>query len=418
MKNFAKTLAWLPQMYFIQGLPNAICTSVAIVFYTMLGVGVGKTAVITSVIYLPWVLKALWAPFVDSYSTKAKWVKSFAIVLSSLFLILALSPFFDSWVIISMACFWTLAFASATYDIAADGYYMLALDEESQAFFVGIRSSFYRLAVIFGQGGLLILCSFFIKKLHIADKIAWSLSFAICAALVLILSLLMFVFMPKTTADKNIKCESIKSVFKSFYKTYKSFFEKKHIVYILLFILFYRFAEAQLVKVAQPFLIAEKSVGGLALDIGQLGVAYGTCGAISLLFGGILGGIWIAKKGLKSQLWLMAMFMNVPNILYLLMSHFLPENFYMISFFVAFEQFGYGFGFASYMTFMIVVSAGENRTSQYAILTAFMALGFMLPGFFAGYTQEFLGYYGFFIWLMIATSVSFAATYCAHKALR
>ncbi len=587
--------AWIPTLYFAQGIPYVVAMTVAVIMYKRLGISNTEIALYTSWLYLPWVIKPFWSPFVDLLKTKRWWIVTMQLLIGAglagvAFLIPA--PFFFQ---ATLAVLWLIAFSSATHDIAADGFYMLALDNSQQSFFVGIRSTFYRLAMIAGQGALIMLAGGLevatgteplkinvnssntaqttisadsliktqpsastavftaypsdlvlnttniapeelnrlkdfakeenLKNGFIADEtpvatktdpdkdswwsrnvatplgnfihtnfgekkkdravvsgnvgnagliavklnqkpepgkemvlntrlssgdksislasgervvfneqnwdkpaylvvqldkkltdevsgtftaasgnlpLAWSITFYILAGFFLLIFIYHRFALPKPTSDAS-KNHPPSEIMKEFGRTFKSFFQKNGIGLAIAFMLLYRLAEAMLVKLASPFLIDAREVGGLGLTTGQVGLVYGTVGVISLTLGGIVGGIAASAKGLKYWLWPMALAITLPNLAYVYLSQAMPDNLFLINLAVAVEQFGYGFGFTAYMLYLIYFSDGEHKTAHYAICTGFMALGMMIPGMVAGWIQELIGYPNFFIFVMICT---------------
>ncbi len=592
MSKTKSAWAWVPTLYFAEGLPYIIVMTVSVIMYKRLGISNTDIALYTSWLYLPWVIKPFWSPVVDLLKTKRWWIIIMQLLigagLGGVALTISMPDFFRY----TLAFFWLLAFSSATHDIAADGFYMIGLSEHKQAYFVGIRSTFYRLAMITGQGLLIILAgniesnsglqpvhfsvstqekatecqaaenkpvaiteeesqhfiltatdvrlglnkltkqkSAEIKKwaheanlnndfIPVEEKIekspswwtkhvsqplkenlkaafgsdkkeaiigdnygnlavvgislssppeegenvvinldrkkgdenlslveghrltftnsnwnkqawvvieadaklnkvvtasfqglsgniplAWSVTFFILASLFLLFFIYHRFVLPKPAADKAVA--EGKNMLKEFINTFVSFFKKENIGMAILFLLFFRLGESQLVKLAAPFMLDMRELGGLGLTTGDIGLIYGTIGILFLVFGGILGG-WVAsRKGLKYWLWWMVIAINLPNLTYVYLSFFTPESLWLIASSVAVEQFGYGFGFTAYMLYMIYFSEGKNKTAHYAICTGFMALGMMLPGMLSGWLQEIIGYRSFFIWVMICTIPSF-----------
>ncbi len=589
--------AWIPTLYFGQGIPYVVVMTVAVIMYKRFGLSNTDIALYTSWLYLPWVIKPFWSPFVDILKTKRWWIVSMQLLIGAGLAGVAFTlptPFYFQ---ASLGFFWLLAFSSATHDIAADGFYMLALDDSEQSFFVGIRSTFYRLAMIVGQGLLIILAGTFeimsgsepvllnvnssptiqteisldklpgltsnsdestfvvypenlvintnkittdslsalkniaessnlsngfVKKSDAQKKIesgstkkswwsqnvaeplgvyikenfgekreiavaddnlvgnaalvairlskapkegdeivlnttlsdgdksislisgerlvfnsenwnkpayaliqldpnlnketsatfkgisgniplAWSITFFILAGLFVTLFVYHNFILPRPKTDHGQAANSPSDIAKEFGKTFASFFSKKGIILAIAFMLLYRLAEAMLVKMASPFLLDIREIGGMGLSTQEVGVVYGTVGVISLTLGGILGGVVASQKGLKYWLWPMALSITLPNAAYLLLSYFQPESFLWINAAVAIEQFGYGFGFTAYMLYMIYFSDGKHKTAHYSICTGFMALGMMIPGMVSGWLQELIGYNHFFIFIMIAT---------------
>lgn len=400
--NFRNPWAWVPTLYFAEGLPYVAVMTISVIMYKRLGLSNTEIALYTSWLYLPWVIKPLWSPFVDILKTKRWWIISMQLLIGAGLAGIAFTLPTPFWLQASLAFFWLMAFSSATHDIAADGFYMLALDDSQQSFFVGIRSTFYRFASITGQGLLIILAGYIEKKLG-EITYAWSLTFFIIAGLFLAFFIYHRFILPYPVDDLGKTAHTPKEVLREFGNTFKTFFTKKGIVLALTFILLYRLAEAMLVKLAYPFLLDSREVGGLGLSTQDAGIAYGTVGVIALTLGGIIGGIVASRQGLKHWLWPMALAITLPNIAFLFLAIYQPENFLWINLAVLIEQFGYGFGFTAYMLFMIYFSQGEHKTAHYSICTGFMALGMMLPGMAAGWIQEQLGYVSFFIFIMIAT---------------
>jgi len=592
---------WVPSLYFAEGIPYVVVMTVSVIMYKRMGISNTDIALYTSWLYLPWVIKPLWSPVVDLLKTKRFWIITMQLIvgagLGGVALTIPVPNFFQY----TLAFFWLLAFSSATHDIAADGFYMLGLSKHEQAFYVGIRSTFYRFAMITGQGLLIILAGFieshsglesvdlqvqtnpnmemvqfihpdslqlqtageeqriitYPETLEIAAKLrskaevdsivkiayewnvqhghskreektaqekkgeswwtknvttkiedflrknfgrsvvktsgdfrgnfgvvyfylnkkpeegeevvvnfgrsggdksinllsspafgdrmvfnqsnwnkpalavvqldpklrktseaefqaqagniplAWTLTFLSMAALFILFFIYHKFILPTPASDKPSLAGKSGDFIKEFFNTFILFFKKEKIAVILGFLLLYRMGEAQLVKMAAPFLLDAQEMGGLALTTGEVGFVYGTIGILFLTIGGLLGGYVASKQGLKFWLWYMIIAINLPDAVYIYLAYALPDNLLIINTCVAIEQFGYGFGFTAYMLYMIYVSEGDHKTAHFAITTAFMALGMMIPGMFSGWLQEILGYRHFFIWVMIATIPGF-----------
>lgn len=411
--------AWIPSLYVAEGLPYFAVNTLTVLMYTNMGVGLADMAFFTGWLYLPWVIKPFWSPFVDLFKTKRAWITAMqlliGITMAAVAFFLPTSMFFAT----TLAAFWLMAFFSATHDIAADGFYMLALTPHDQAAFVGVRSTFYRIASVIGQGGLVFLAGS-LEKSTGNVPLAWSIVFAILSAFFLCVAFYHIFILPKPANDKPVPGVTPKTILRDFAMTFVTFFRKPHILSAVLFMLFYRLPEAMCIKLTQPFLVAPYSEGGLALSTAQVGIVNGTVGVIALLAGGILGGIAIARNGLKYWLWPMALSLTIPCIFYCGLAMWQPHNFALICTAVGLEQFGYGFGFTAFMLYLIYFCQGESQTSHYAFCTAFMALGMMLPGMFAGKIHDLLaqfhifgatgpdGYVNFFWWVMICCLATFA----------
>ena len=391
--------------------------------FNNMGMSKGGMAMYTSLLYIPWVAKPLWSPFVDLIRTKRWWVVTMQILMSVAFALLAFTlPHPSAEVIASgstpvsiftltLVIFWITAFASATHDIAADGFYMLALSENDQSLFVGIRSTFYRLSSIFGQGVLVMIAGVLETRLGDIPK-AWSLTLLISACIFSLPTLWHIFRLPKPATDApRRRSGDAMYIIKEFGRTFVTFFQKKGVLVAMLFMLLYRLPEAFLIKLMNPFLLDGKAVGGLGLATETVGLVYGTVGVAALTVGGILGGIAASKWGLKNSLWPMALALTLPCLSFVFLAAFQPSNIWVISSCVALDQFGYGFGFTAYMLYLIYFSDGEFKTAHYSLCTAFMALSMMIPGMVAGYVQEMLGYTNFFIFVMVCCLVTVLVTF-------
>ena len=386
---------WIPTTYIAEGLPYFAVNTLAVLIYHKMGVSLTDMAFFTGWLYLPWVIKPFWSPFIDLFKTKRGWTIAMqilmAITLASVGFFLPTSFFFAA----TLVFFWLTAFFSATHDIAADGYYMIELSAHDQAAFVGVRSTFYRIASLMGQGGLVMLAGYLEETTGEIAR-AWSWIFILLGAFFLLVALYHTRFMPKSEADRPVPGVTVNTILRDFANTFVTFFRKPHIVSALLFMLLYRLPEALCLKLVQPFLISPRSEGGLALSTYHLGFINGTVGVIALLAGGIIGGIAISRGGLKKWLWPMALCLTLPCLFYCGLAMFQPQSFTLICSAIFIEQFGYGFGFTAFMLYLIYFSRGESKTSHYAFCTAFMALGMMIPGMFAGWLHEIFAQYNIF----------------------
>lgn len=403
--TFRNPWAWVPSLYFAEGIPYVMVMTVSVAMYKKLNISNTDIAFFTSLLYLPWTIKFIWGPFVDMFKTKRLWITFTQFLISIALFGIAAALVTSHFFLFTIFIFSLMAFASATHDIAADGFYMLALDESKQAEFVGIRSTFYRIATIAGQGLMVMLAGFL--EYRMSNQSAWSIVFIVMASIFFILFVYHKFILPYPVSDFPTLQDKSKTVMKEFADTFVLFFKRKEIATILAFLLLFRFAEAQLVKLVQPFLLDPIEKGGLGLSTEELGLVYGTFGVAALMLGGIIGGILISKKGLKFWLWPMVIIMHTPDLVFVYLSYFQPQNIFIIISSVALEQFGYGFGFTAYMMYMIMISQGKHKTAHYAICTGIMALGMMLPGMFSGWLQEHIGYNHFFIWVLISTIPGF-----------
>ena len=410
--------------------------------FAKMGVPNDQLAFFTTLLYFPWFLKGLWGPFVDIIRTKRWWIITMQALMTALCILLTITlPHPEAEMMATKATSvglfrWTLvffiiaAFASATHDIAADGFYMLAHDTKSQAAFIGIRSTFYRIASVFSQGVLVYIAGQ-IENRTGDIPLSWQVTLGVTSVLMLCITLYHCFALPRPAEDQprtSAEGEKAKGreVWRELADSFATFFTKPGVGLAIAFMLLYRLSEGFLVKLCQPFLVDSRATmlrdgqilgGGLELSTDTVGLLYGTIGVACLLLGGILGGIYISRHGLKKSLWLMASALTLPSFVYVYLSMAQPESLWIIGSAVSFENFGYGFGFTAYMMYMMHFSEGKYKTSHYAICTAFMALSMMIPGFIAGSLELSVGYSTFF-WIANACSVTtFLITYFVYKRL-
>ena len=422
---------WVPTLYFLQGIPYFLVNNISMVMFNQMGVPNGEMSFFTTLLYFPWALKFLWAPFVDLIRTKRWWFLTMQFLMLGLAVLTIFSiPQPDPATIAAMGtevklfmgvliAFIIMAFASATHDIAADGFYMLALTSGVQAEMIGWRSVFYRLSNVFCNSALIaipgIIYDWTIKQGEQNMPLAWKVTMVITAVIFALMAVWHMFFTPRPDADKPNAETSVRDIISGFGKAFATYFTKPGLWIAILFMLLYRLPEGFLMKMIYPFLLGARETGGLGLTMQELGVVYGAIGVIFLLLGGILGGFYISRVGLKKAFWWMALAMTLPCLSFVYLSMYLPENMVYIGIALAIEQFGYGFGFTAYMMYMMFFSEGEFKTSHYAICTSFMALSMILPGLVAGYIQEAIGYQNFF-WMVIACSVgTILATFLARR---
>ena len=429
---------WVPTLYFAEGVPYFVVNNISVMMFTKMGVPNGDMAFFTTLLYFPWFLKGVWSPLVDVVRTKRWWIVTMQVLLTALMVLLTLTlphPSVDviqsgqtpiSLFTLTLVLFIIAAFASATHDIAADGYYMLAHSPSSQAAFIGIRSTFYRIASVFGQGVLVYIAGH-IEKSTGDIPYSWRVTLGVSAVVFFLITIYHTFFLPHSDEDRprQSSAENVKSIedgvqkgngkdaksasnWSELAESFVTFIKKPNVLWAIAFMLLYRLPEGFLIKMCQPFLVHGTETGALGLSTELVGLIYGTFGVIALLAGGIVGGIVASKIGLKRSLWIMAASMTLHCLTFVYLAIYQPDNIVIISDALCVEQFGYGFGFTAYMLYMMYFSEGEFKTSHYAICTAFMALSMMLPGFVAGYIQEAIGYVNFF-WMVMACCVATVA---------
>lgn len=418
-------ISWVPSLYFAEALPYMAVMTLSTIMYTNLGLTNTELALYTSWLYLPWVIKPIWSPLVDSLKTKRWWILAMQILVGASLAGVALTLQTDWWLKMSLAFFWLMAFSSATHDIAADGFYILGLTEKEQAFYVGWRSTFYRIGTIFCQGGLVFLAGMLQKNYDI--PLAWSMTMGIASAIMIVMAAWHNIVLPKENYNTSgtpsspiigeegeglpgNRSVTPSDIFTSFKETLRVFISKKGLVPALLFMLLFRFPEAQLAKMAQPFMLRSTTEGGLALATETVGVIYGTLGVIGLLLGGIVGGWLVSRHGLKRWWWPMIMAISLPDAVYIYLATAQSTSLAVINSCVVIEQLGYGFGFTAYMLFLVYFSKGERSTSVFSICTGLQALGMMFPGMIAGYLADQWGFGMFFWWVMACCMVTVAVS--------
>jgi PAT family beta-lactamase induction signal transducer AmpG len=397
--------SWVPSLYFGQAIPYVVVMSLSVIMYKDMGISNSDIAFYTSLLYLPWVIKPLWSPLVDMFGTKRGWTVALQLVLAAALGAVGATLHLPAFFMASLGVMWVMAFSSATHDISADGFYMLGLRQQQQAAYVGVRSTFYRLATLAAQGPLVILAGWLTTRLNDANQ-AWAIVFFVLAGLFFALFAWHQAVLPRPDLDRKAAAGS--DPLREFLATFSSFFRKRDIWLILGFILTFRLGESQLLKLVAPFLKDPIAQGGLGLTTAQYGTAYGTIGIVALTIGGLFGGWLISRLGLKRCLWLMVLAVHLPDLVFVYLSATQPTHFATICGFLAIEQFGYGFGFTAMLMYMIMVSDGPYKTAHYSICTGLMALGMMVPGMWSGALQEMLGYKHFFIWTCLATIPAFA----------
>ena len=425
---------WVPTLYFAEGVPYFVVNNISVMMFTKMGVPNGDMSFFTTLLYFPWFLKGIWSPIVDVVKTKRWWIIAMQVIMTAMLILLTLTlPRPDAATIAggntSISIFWfTLvlfiiaAFASATHDIAADGFYMLAHNPSSQAAFIGIRSVFYRVASVFGQGVLVFIAGLFEKKTG-NIPLSWQITLGVSAVVFFLITLYHTFALPRSAEDRprnegaGTEGNPAKSNLVELGNSFKTFILKPGVLLAIAFMLLYRLPEGFLIKLCQPFLVHSIEQGGLGLSTEMVGTVYGVFGVIALLLGGILGGIYSSRVGLKKSLWVMAACMTLPCLTFVYLAIAQPSNVIIITIALCIEQFGYGFGFTAYMLYMMYFSEGEFKTSHYAICTAFMALSMMLPGFVAGYIQEAIGYVNFFWMVMACCFATLIVTYFVDRSI-
>lgn len=400
---------WVPTAFFAEGGPFAILSTVTVILFKTLGMNNEQMAFWTSLLMLPWAIKPLWAPVLDLFGSKRLWMIVCQLAMAALFLFAAGLMLKNSLSLFLVGVFLLLAILSATHDIAVDGFYLIALDEHAQAFFAGIRGTFYRIATVVMQGGLVILAGA-IEMRSGSIRAGWAGALAVAALALALIGFWHLAVVPRAAGDlpgvggRNGFCE--------FFNGFLSFFRKRGVIRLLLFLLFFRIAESQLGRIAAAFMKDPRSEGGLGLSLGEFGQLYGTWGVIALLTGGVVGGVIVSRRGFGSTVWPLVCALNLPDLVYVYLAHALPESRWIIGGCIVVEQFGYGLGYTAFMLITLAAAedSGRFKTSHYAIMTGLAILGLSLAGMISGRIQMFLGYVDFFWYVILCTIPSFLVT--------
>ena len=410
--RLASPWLWVPSLYFAESIPNAVVSDTATFMYNDFGLTTKELGVVTGSMYLAWVLKPFWSPLVDLVRTKRWWIVVTELMLAVSFLGLALAINSPDWLFWTKVCLWTMAFASATQDISADGFYMLGLNESQQAGFTGVRSTAYRLAMLCAKGFMVWAAGNLTHKLGVHH--GWSAVICIPGIAFVLIAIYHFVVLPRPASDRAVQVAR-KDFVSGYLSSFSTFFAKPRIGHAIAFMLLFRFAEVQVLAMVSPFLTGKRETGALGLTTEQVGIAYGTVGVIGIICGGIIGGALVARYGLRAWFWRLIVLMHVPNLVFLILAVTQIQNLAVVSGCLFLEQFGYGFGFTVYMLYLMYFAKGEQQTSHYAIATGFMALSLMLPKMISGYVQTALGFQGFFAYVAVCTLPSFYVAWLVWK---
>jgi PAT family beta-lactamase induction signal transducer AmpG len=408
---------WVPSLYFVVSLPNSIVEKVGTVMFQDLHVASEQNPLLVSLAALPWALKPLWSPFVDLFGTKRRWVWAFQFLLAGALGLLSVLVLQDITCTVLALALGVLAFASATHDIAAEGFYLHALGRTQQSYFLGIRNTAYRLGMLLLPGVLIGVAGALARRAAWGTGAAWALPFAGVAVLLLVFAAWHRRVLPKPVSD--VPAESRPGfLWHDFVATWAGFFCRPNILSLMAFFLFFRLSEAQLLRVVTIFLKDKRELGGLGMENEVLAAAYTTPGTVALIIGGILGGFLVAKHGLRRLIWPLVFIMHSPNIAFIALAHWQPEGSLWPAIASVVEQFGYGLGYTAFSIVMLRMVSGPRRAAHFAFATGFAYLGMLLPGLGAGYLLAALGYEKFFCWVMLCTLPGFWVTAQIMKTYR
>lgn len=405
---------WVPSLYLGESLPFSAVTLISVIMFKELGLSDGQITFYTGWLGLPWVIKPLWSPIVDNFRTKRAWIVSMQFLIGVALALVAFAIPTSFWLQGTLAIFMIVAFASATHDISADGFYILGLKDSDQDLYVGVRNTFYRIGMVLGQGGLVLMAGYMQKgafgETFRSVRVSWMVVFLLLALLMLLLALHHSVSLPRVEKAEHERFVLVEQA-REFCQTLKVFATKPHIVSALCFILLFRLPEGVLTRIVPLFLTRDSSVGGLGLSDVDFGLIYGTLGVVGLLLGGLMGGWAVSRWGLKRCLWPLVLCITLPDAVYVWLSYCPTVSLWLIGTCVCVEQVGYGLGFAAYTLYLVMFSRGARSTAVFSICTAGQYFGgVMLPGMVSGLISDSMGYPRFFLFVMALCLVTFAVT--------
>ena len=426
--NGRSPISWVPTLYFAMGMPFVVLNMVCVLMFKGLDVSDAQIALWTSIIMFPWTLKPLWSPLLEMYKTKKFFVIVTQIATGCIFGLIALALHLPDFFAVCIALLSVIALSGATHDVAADGVYMASLSKDDQARYIGWQGAFYNIAKIAATGGLVMLAGVLIKHFTgdvstldaaaaaVAKRqgtvMAWTVIMAVIGVIMVLLGLYNAKFVPADRRDTSTERPGLKETMVELGNVFVDLFRNRHIIYYILFIILYRFAEGFVMKIVPLFLKADRANQGLGLSEEQIGLCYGTFGAAAFVIGSILAGYYVAHRGLQKSLFSLCCVFNLPFIAYTLLAIYQPESLWLIGGGIVLEYFGYGFGFVGLTLFMMQqIAPGKHQMAHYAFASGIMNLGVMLPGMLSGYVSDWLGYRDFFIFVLVCTIPAFLITW-------
>jgi PAT family beta-lactamase induction signal transducer AmpG len=400
---------WVPSLYTAEGVPYVLITSVTTIMYGNLGLGNDKNALYTSLLGIAWTIKPLWAPVLEMWGTRRRWVLATQFLLAAAFAAVGLALPLPNYLLITLGLFWVAAFLSSTHDIAADGVYISVTTQKEQARYVGAQGIFWNAGRILATGPLV---AFTAQLLHRTGSYvtSWAIVMGLAGAIMAVLGLWHVRILPEDRRSVDAP-RNVKQAAGTFADTLRTFFAKPNIWRMIVFVVLYRSGEGFLEKIGPLFMMGSRSTGGLGLDNAALGHINGTFGTIGFMVGALFGGFYAARYGLRKTLLILCLTLNLPSAAYIYLAHYQPTSLAEISFWISLERVGWGFGSVGQMLYLMQqVAPGRYRTSHFAFGTALMAVGVMVPGAISGFIQVAIGYTPFFIFVMVASIPSVLAT--------
>ena len=410
MKLKKHPITWIPTVYFAMGMPFVALAQASSLMFKNMGISDTQITFWTSLLILPFSLKPLWSPILEMFKTKKQFVVATQFITGFSFALVAFSLQLPDFFKYAIAFMGIIAFSSATHDIATAGVYLNELSPEEQSKYVGWQGAFYNIAKLVSGGALVYVAGELEKSYGVAT--AWMIVMFLFGTIMIVLAIYHLKALPLGAGSSEVK--SFNEGISTLIDVAKTFIKKKGIILSLLFVIFYRFAEGFAIKIAPLFLKAPISEGGLGLSTSEIGMIYGIFGSIAFDTVTIFAGYFTSAKGLKKTLLILCASFNIPFVVYFLLSHYQPENIYLITFAIAMEYFGYGFGFVGLILYIMQqIAPGKYKTAHYAFADGIMALGFMIPSAISGYFSDMMGYKQFFVMVLVATIPSFIVTILA-----
>jgi PAT family beta-lactamase induction signal transducer AmpG len=415
-------LLWVPTGYFTMAIGYIMLTSVTAIMFKNMGMDNGRAAFYSSMLILAYTIKPLFAPIVEMYRTKKFFVLCAQVLIALGFAGAALAMQLPSHMtIVLVALLAVMSFVGATQDIASDGVYVTSLDTRTQSLYCGVQSLSWNVGPIVASGFLVYLSGRLHTEVFEHDpKVfgpewldAWRIIFFIVAGLTLLMALWHARVMPEGARAENTPA-NLKDAGTILRDSFVTFFQKRDVWKMIAFAFLFRVSIGLLEKIGPFFMVDAASKGGLGMSNEQLGLVYGTYGLVAVLAGSLLGGWFVARRGLKRTLFVLCCAVNIPNAAFLVLAIVLPTSTLAITAGVVVEKFFYGFGSVGYMIYLMQqLAPGKYATTHYAFGTGLMGLCMMVTGAVSGHLQEWMGYVGYFVFVMVATIPSFVATWFA-----
>lgn len=414
-------LLWVPSAYFTMALAYTMLTSVTAIMFKNLGMDNGRAAAYSSMLILAYTIKPLFAPIVEMVRTKKFFVLCAQVAVGLGFAGAAMAMGLPGYMTVMLPLFWLMSFVGATQDIASDGVYVTSLDTRAQSLYCGVQSLSWNIGPIVASGFLVYLSGrLHTEVFHHDPKAfgsewmdAWRLIFFIVGGITVVMALWHARAMPEGARAADTP-SNLRGAGRILRDSFVTFFRKRDVWKMVAFAFLFRLSIGFLEKIGPFFMVDSAASGGLGMSNEQLGIVYGTYGLAAVLLGSLLGGWFVARRGLQRTLFLLCCAVNIPNVTFLVMSMLLPSSLLAITAGVVIEKFFFGFGSVGFMIYLMQqLAPGKYATTHYAFGTGLMGLCGMVTGVISGHLQETMGYVAYFVFVMVATIPSFVATWYA-----